>query len=932
MTSYPPPVENLPIFNPNVFTILDIPLTVAEGEKYFLKFPQAQGTQNFTDINVGGIASIEDVRADTLEVEGDVDFDGNLDVSGNITGGTITAIDGRIQAIEDEILNGVVNITGVQTITGDKTFQGNTTITGGVIADSITISPTEISRLKDITGNIQSQLNLKASISYVDGEITDAINDLIDGSPATLRTLNEIAEAIGDDDNFAVTIATQIGLKANDIDAVHKTGNISETITGIKTFSQDVILNSNLDVSGNMTMRNGAEITYKNETLDQRFQSIGSFYTKSESDARFVDVSGDTMTGNLTVNDPFEITYKNQTLDDRFQSIGSFYTKTEADARFVDVTGDTMTGTLQIVKPSSINVIDDPFILLKPQVNTDARFSTIFLATSQTANNGISISSYRNVFQNTTFSIKNHIANATGVDLLSIANNGDTTISGGLTGTTANFSGLLTANGTITSPTITDINNAIDLKFNKTGSIFGNQSTRLQLNPTLMNGNLGFGSANFENISRQFTTEAEAREYYGAREYSLFRQANSDFINQGDNGRQGTTHSIKFGYNNNYYNPYSDGSFAPTSHSMVFEVSNSYGGDEYLEPVEKMRINFNEIITSVNLNVNGSANITGALTLQNNLIFDSTQGQISTTSTFFDIATLNKPDYALRVSDGGTQISGNLDVVGTANISGALSGTTATLSSALSTSSSSQISLRLKPTANVTLGQSRIFMGTTTNDNDGISINSLKLADGSSAFTIRNHNNSVNGTTALLAVTENQGLSVKNATAEFRVRATEINATDYYSVGFSFPLIPLISQVHTYYQHDINSFDGAGYLYLSGIINNDSDGVVLCKSPVNMRPYSICMTTENDNNVGDTTFVFEVRCANSTAKAVNTNILFTLAGQSSIVISDSEVENVNCSNVQTIPANHNFGLYLRSASNNLASYELIVKVYFYQVG
>jgi hypothetical protein len=41
-----------------------------------------------------------------------------------------------------------------------------------------------------------------------------AISNLVDSSPATLDTLNELAAALGDDPNFATTTATAIGLKA----------------------------------------------------------------------------------------------------------------------------------------------------------------------------------------------------------------------------------------------------------------------------------------------------------------------------------------------------------------------------------------------------------------------------------------------------------------------------------------------------------------------------------------------------------------------------------------------------------------------------------------------------------------------------------------------------------------------------------------------
>jgi len=44
--------------------------------------------------------------------------------------------------------------------------------------------------------------------------ISTAIADLVDSSPATLDTLNELATALGDDPNFAATVAASIGNKA----------------------------------------------------------------------------------------------------------------------------------------------------------------------------------------------------------------------------------------------------------------------------------------------------------------------------------------------------------------------------------------------------------------------------------------------------------------------------------------------------------------------------------------------------------------------------------------------------------------------------------------------------------------------------------------------------------------------------------------------
>lgn len=48
------------------------------------------------------------------------------------------------------------------------------------------------------------------------------INEVIDGAPAALDTLNELAAAINDDANFASTVTTALGTKANSADVYSK--------------------------------------------------------------------------------------------------------------------------------------------------------------------------------------------------------------------------------------------------------------------------------------------------------------------------------------------------------------------------------------------------------------------------------------------------------------------------------------------------------------------------------------------------------------------------------------------------------------------------------------------------------------------------------------------------------------------------------------
>lgn len=59
------------------------------------------------------------------------------------------------------------------------------------------------------TGEVD--LSAYATTSYVDGKVAG----IVESAPDTLNTLNELAAALGDDPNFATTIATQIGGKVD---------------------------------------------------------------------------------------------------------------------------------------------------------------------------------------------------------------------------------------------------------------------------------------------------------------------------------------------------------------------------------------------------------------------------------------------------------------------------------------------------------------------------------------------------------------------------------------------------------------------------------------------------------------------------------------------------------------------------------------------
>jgi len=112
--------------------------------------------------------------------------------------------------------------------------------------------------------------------------VTTAVTNLIDSAPEALDTLNELAAALGDDNNFSATVITQLSNKANT--ASLTTANVSELtslyFTNARVFSA---------VTGNLTLKaNVVDLTTANVT-----EVTNLYYTN----ARVFSA----VTGNLTL-------------------------------------------------------------------------------------------------------------------------------------------------------------------------------------------------------------------------------------------------------------------------------------------------------------------------------------------------------------------------------------------------------------------------------------------------------------------------------------------------------------------------------------------------------------------------------------------------------------------------------------------------------
>lgn len=84
----------------------------------------------------------------------------------------------------------------------------------------------------------------------IDDKMQAAINKLIAGAPDALDTLNELAAALGNDPNFATTIATELGKKLNKTDIVNDvvTGGVDKVLSaqqGVELAGQIVEMSKN---------------------------------------------------------------------------------------------------------------------------------------------------------------------------------------------------------------------------------------------------------------------------------------------------------------------------------------------------------------------------------------------------------------------------------------------------------------------------------------------------------------------------------------------------------------------------------------------------------------------------------------------------------------------------------------------------------------
>ena len=111
-----------------------------------------------------------------------------------------------------------------------------------------------------------------ANKSYVDG----AIADLVNGAPGAMDTLNELANALGDDANFSTTVTNSISANAADI--VTANTNIAANVAAIAVNAADI-------VTANASLTTKANTTYVDAQNVAQTTALETYADTAEADA-----------------------------------------------------------------------------------------------------------------------------------------------------------------------------------------------------------------------------------------------------------------------------------------------------------------------------------------------------------------------------------------------------------------------------------------------------------------------------------------------------------------------------------------------------------------------------------------------------------------------------------------------------------------------
>ena len=191
------------------------------------------------------------------------------------------------------------NVTGTVAILDAAQTLSNKTLTSDTLGSDLAAGGFKVTGLGTPSSNADAATKL-----YVDTQVSN----LVASAPGTLDTLNELAEALGDDPNFATTmtnaLAGKLSLTGGTMSGAIAMGTNKITGLGTPTASTDA---ANKDYIDTMATSAGASATAAAASAAAAATSAGSAANSATAaNSSFVSVTG--LTGSGLVRDMGEIT------------------------------------------------------------------------------------------------------------------------------------------------------------------------------------------------------------------------------------------------------------------------------------------------------------------------------------------------------------------------------------------------------------------------------------------------------------------------------------------------------------------------------------------------------------------------------------------------------------------------------------------------
>ena len=260
MAFYEAPTQNLAIFDPSVFVQNDEPLTITTGSKYFLRYQNAQGTENLQTTNVNGV----------LTANSTANFKRPLSMN-DTTSSANRTINSSFYNFYDSNVAGSTNLNGTLYNSNGAMYLYNTVDSGTInfAVDSssnvqsipLTIADTGLTITKPTTINANNNIFMTAGTGIINQPTSVATLSSINALKRTTISINS-GSASGSG-NSALEIVDDVNGKGCFILPNSGSGSLSGinsandcAITSRSTQNNNALVFSNW----NSAMRNGMRI------------------------------------------------------------------------------------------------------------------------------------------------------------------------------------------------------------------------------------------------------------------------------------------------------------------------------------------------------------------------------------------------------------------------------------------------------------------------------------------------------------------------------------------------------------------------------------------------------------------------------------------------------------------------------------------------